>query len=200
MLKVNSVTALKFSKVSFYTFNILTFFFVLVIVAFASTIPGDAVNGFDLNIGTVITSVVENDVIASSSYNPSIITIYALLIFSVIGSIVSFLLIKFQFKFDTKDFTMMSLATIILNVIGLILTTAVIFSQNITVPIDFNVDQTQYQRLGMIFKYTINNKIINWERSADGIVFIVFMSFVLFFMFTNWLYFSFKIVKHKYIW
>ncbi len=199
MLKVNNITALKFSKISFYTFNILVFFFLLVIIAFVSTIPGDAVNGFDLSIGSVITSVVENDVINSTHYNPGVITLYVLLLIPVIGSIVSFLLVKFKFKFETNNYTTMSLTTIALNVVALILVTAVIFTQNISSPIDFSVDQPRYQEIGMIFKYNIHNKIINWERSANGIVFIVFMSFVLFFMFINWLYFSFKIIKHKYI-
>ncbi len=93
----------------------------------------------------------------------------------------------------------MSLATIVVNLISLLMLSIVIFTQNIDAPIDLNVNQTNYVDIGVMFKYKVQNKIFNCERSTPGIVIIVFISFQLFFMFVNWLYFSFKIIKHKYI-
>ncbi len=199
MLKVNNITALKFAKSSFYTFNILTFFFVLVLTTFVAALPGDPVNGFDLSIGAIVTTIISDSVIASTYINSGVIALYVLLVISVAGSIISFLLIRYKFVFDSNNYTWMSVFTIVINFTALLVLTEIIFSQNITMPIDLKINQPNATRLGIMFKYTVQDKMFHCTRSAAGISCIVYISFELFIMFINWLYFSFKIIKHKYI-
>ncbi len=199
MLKINSVQALKASKISFYSLNILTFAFAMILTTIVASLPIDAVNGFDLGIGATVTSVIQGNIIESSHVKPVVIVLFVLMTISIVGSIISFALIKFKFVFDSSDYTKMSIAWIAVDILLLIVLSVIIFTQKIDTPINFGINNPNYISLGVMYKYNIVNNIFSCERSAVGITSIIFISIELFIMFVIWLYFSFKIIKHKYI-
>ncbi len=177
----------------------MTFVFVLFLCIHTSYLPIPPINGIAIKIGAINTSVAHNNVIDTSHYAPEILVFYALTLASFFGSIVCLLLIKFKYVYDANNFTWPSSQWLIIDAVAIIFISVAIFTQNISSPINFGVDNANWTNIGIIFSYRISQNVVEFSYTPTGITYLTFLSLEIAAMFGYWLYFTFKIIRHKYI-
>lgn len=198
MLKINNITGLKCSKILFYTFNILTTIAVLILCIDSSIIPQPPINGVIVRIGASISEKVENSIIHYSHISGEVMVFYIIALISIIAAIVCFILIKFKFTFDSHNYTWASCLWIGLEIISIIFISIIIFSQKYE-QINFSKDNAVATNIGYLFNYVIKDNVVVFNYKSVAYIFISFISVELIAMFGFWLFFTFKIIKHKYI-
>ncbi len=165
----------------------------------SSILPMPPINGLSILIGTTTSSIVTNNVVQSSSISSDVWAIYIMSWITIIGAIIAFILIRFKFVFDSRNLTWASVQWLSVNLLSVILISIEIFTQSITSPIYFGVDNPTILKAGWMFNYYVKENVVEFSYSSFAVTFIVFQAIELFIMLGYWLYFTFKIIKKKYI-
>lgn len=200
MLKINHIKLLKIIKIFFYISAICTLaiFFSLNVMSFIKPCFSGYEN-WNLSIGSYEGIMISKNLITNFSLKNSFIIFYSFGVLFFVATWVLYLIIQTSqmFSFNSNKLFLAMSIFIFLITLYLILVSCIIFIK----PIDkLNLISTnnEWKHLSTLFDYKINDKI-KFELSNNGIASMVFFCIETVWLFFTIVYFSYKIIKKKYI-